>query len=175
MSSEARVRSVEALGDFRSHLIVFLSRSTGAVSKVTDEVKRARLWLETEQRTFWEGRLRRATRSLEQAQAELMTAKLSSFKDSVTMQEMEVRKAKRAVEEATEKLKRIRHWVREFDQLFAGHLRRLDSMSDYLVHDLPKGVAYLERTQRLLEDYVDGGGVRAPRQAPPDPAAGQES
>ena len=166
MSSEAKVRSVESLGEFRAHLIVFLSKSAMSIGKVTEEVKRARLWLETDQRNFWEGRLKRGMRALEQAQAELMTAKLSSFKDSVTMQEMEVRKAKRLVEEATHKLGRIKHWVREFDQLFSGHLRRLDTMTDYIVHDLPKGVAYLERAQRLLESYSESGG------SAPKPAAG---
>jgi hypothetical protein len=175
MSSEAKVRSVESLGEFRARLIVFLSKSSTAIGKVTEEVKRARMWVETDQRNYWEGRLKRGMRALEQAQAELMTARMSSFKDSVTMQEMEVRKAKRAVEEATEKLKRIRHWLREFDQLFAGHLRRLDSMSDYLVHDLPRGVAYLERTQRLLEDYAEGGGVRGVRPPSPDAPPGPDS
>jgi hypothetical protein len=175
MSSEAKVRSVESLGEFRARLIVFLSKSSTAIGKVTEEVKRARMWVETDQRNYWEGRLKRGMRALEQAQAELMTARMSSFKDSVTMQEMEVRKAKRVVEEATQKLSRIKYWVREFDQLFSGHLRRLDSMTDYFVHDLPKGVAYLERAQRLLEEYAESGGSGLKAVAGAPEVAGGES
>jgi hypothetical protein len=80
------------------------------------------------------------------------------------------------VEEATQKLSRIKYWVREFDQLFSGHLRRLDSMTDYFVHDLPKGVAYLERAQRLLEEYAEsgGGGLKAVAGAP-EVAGGERS
>ena len=175
MSGEAKVRSIDALGDFRAHLIVFLTKASGAIGKVSDEVKRTRMWLETEQRQFWEGRLKRGQRALEQAQAELMTARLSAFKDSATMQEMEVRKAKRVVEEATQKLSRIKHWTREFDQLFSGHLRRLDTMTDYFIHDLPKAVQWLDRAQRLLEAYAEtsGGPPRAagvpaqPEEGPP--------
>jgi hypothetical protein len=48
-------------------------------------------------------------------------------------------------------------------------------MTDYIVHDLPKGVAYLERAQRLLEEYAEsgGGGLKAVAGAPE--VAGGES
>ena len=56
---EANVTSVEVLERFRAQLVVYLADARRAVYGVGDDVKRARLWLEGEQRVHWEGQIKR--------------------------------------------------------------------------------------------------------------------
>ncbi len=78
MPQKAHVTSVEALEAFRSSLIVYVSKARPTLEEVTADVLRTRLWLETEQRTHWEGQVRRRAKELEQAQAALFSARISN-------------------------------------------------------------------------------------------------
>ena len=167
MIREANVSSVEVLERFRARLIVYLADARRAVHGVGDEVKRARLWLESEQRVHWEGEIKRRSRRLDQARAELMTARHSQFKDSVLMQERAVARALAAVDEATAKLAKVRQWTRMFDQQFVPLVRRVENLSDYLEHDMPPAVMTLLELQKALDAYVETD-TTAP--SPPSPS-----
>ena len=69
MPQQAQVRSVDALDSFRASLIVYLSQARPALEEVSAEVVRTRVWLETEQRNYWENQVRRRRKELEQAPA----------------------------------------------------------------------------------------------------------
>ena len=75
MANEAKVRSLDALESWRSSLIVFMTKARRAVDQAGEEVRRARNWVQTEQRLHWETELRKRTRKLEQFQAELLDRK----------------------------------------------------------------------------------------------------
>jgi hypothetical protein len=164
MADEARVRSVESLEYFRSALIVFLTKSRVAMGHAEDAVKRGRYWVEQEQHTHWMQELKKRSRKLAQAQQELLSARLSQFKDNVMLQERMMRRAKEAMVEAEEKLKSVKKWTREFDRLFDAAVKGLGHMSDYLEHDMPGAVAWLEQALRALSSYLErerpAGGVR---------------
>jgi predicted ATPase len=155
MADEARVRSVESLEYFRTSLIVFITKSRVAVGHAEDAVKRARYWLEQEKHTYWMQELKKRSRKLAQAQQELLSAKLSSFKDSVMLQEKMMRRAKEAVDEAEEKLRYVKKWTREFDRLFDAAVKGLGHLRDYMEHDMPAAVAWLEQALRALAAYLE--------------------
>ncbi len=159
MSTEANVRSIQALESFRAHMIVFLTKAKRSVDAASDEVKRTQHWVQQEQRVHWEGQIRRRSRALEQAEAELMTARLSSLRDSQTAQEAAVRKAKLALEEAQVKLRNVKRWERDFETTFGGHLKRLESVRHFLDHDLPKATHFLYQVQMILDSYTQMPGV----------------
>lgn len=167
MATEAKVRSVDALGAFRASLIVFVTRSRRAVDQVGEEVARTRQWLLNDQRLHWTEQLRKRTRAMEQAEQELFSAKLSTLKDSQTRQEHALRKAKHLVEEAEAKMKNVKIWSRDFDRIADPLVKKLDSVRHFLEHVMPKAIAYLETTQRILESYSE---TRPPVSAPPPPA-----
>ena len=52
MPPEARVTSIEALGDFRARLIVFIEKTSVAVDDALDDVSRTRQWLQSERPPF---------------------------------------------------------------------------------------------------------------------------
>ncbi len=176
MADEARVRSVESLEFFRSALIVFLSKARIGLGHAEDAVKKGRYWVEEEKHNFWIQELKKRSRKLAQAQQELLSAKLSSFKDSVMLEEKMMRRAKEAVAEAEEKLKNVKKWIREFDRLFDAQVKGLNHLGDFLEHDMPAGVAWLEQALRALASYLErerpSGG---PRPAAPDADALPES
>ena len=162
MATEARVRSVDALESFRASLIVFVTRSRRAIDQVSEEVARTRQWILNDQRMHWTEQLRRRSRAMDQAQQELFSAKLSTLKDSVTRQEHALRKAKLLFEEAETKMKQVKIWSREFDRIADPLVKKLDSVRHFLEHVMPKAIAYLETTQRILESYAE---------TPPPPSA----
>jgi hypothetical protein len=167
---QAKVTSLDALEAFRSSAIVFASKARRAVDQASDEVRRTRYWLEGDRKTFWENELRKRTRAFERAEQELVSARFSEFNESMHIQKAAMRKAQAAMGEATEKLRAIKTWSRNFDGLFDPMVKRLDTLRQYLEHDMPKAVAYLTQIITTLDSYTElmGGG---PVDAPPESGA----
>ena len=76
MAEKAQITSVEAIESFRAKLIVFLGQARPVLEEIGNEVVQTRLWLQNEQRTFWEHQLRLRGRRLEEAKQELFNAKV---------------------------------------------------------------------------------------------------
>jgi hypothetical protein len=166
MSEQAKVTSLEALERFRSSLIIFLDEAHRSVDEVQDEVRRTRMWVQLEQRGFWEREIRRRQQKVDMAVQELLSAKLSGLRDNVRAQEEAVRKAKTAVREAEEKHRNCRRWTRDFDHFVDPHTRKLEGLRHYLDADLPKALAFLLQAQHTLEAYAE---VHAPTVMRPKP------
>jgi hypothetical protein len=168
MPEQVKVTSIDALESFRASLIVFLNDAHRCVDEVGDEVRRTRYWIANDQRTHWEGELRRRKRTLELAEQELFSAKLSSLRDNISAQELAVRRAKEAVAEAEEKLLMIKKWNRNFDSCADPLVKRMEGLRHFLDHDMPKAIAYLVQAQRTLESYTE---IPAPQSEPLPPGA----
>ncbi len=163
MAAQVRVTSIEALETFRAHLIVFITQAHISVDEVSDEVRRTRAWIQNDQRTHWEGEIRRRRKLLDQAQQELLSAKLSGLRDRTATQELAVMRTKRAVAEAEDKLRIVKVWNRDYDHRSEPLVKGLDSLRHLLDVDLPKALAYLVQAQKTLESYAAGP---APTAAP---------
>jgi hypothetical protein len=64
------------------------------------------------------------------------------------------------VSAAEGRLKAVRKWIREFDEVFGPDLRVLELLRERMANDLGEASADLARTLRLLAEYSD---------APPPP------
>lgn len=155
MADKARVTSIDALEDFRAALLRYQQRARQALDEVSGELKRTRDWLAFERRTHWEGRVRKATRLLEQAKAEMMTARFSDLSADQSAQKLAVRKAQRMLEESEEGLRRTKRWIRDFDSLVEPAGRQLDSLRERVAVKFPKAVASMDRTINSLKDYAE--------------------
>ena len=142
---------------FRAALIVFTSQARPALEEVSGEGVRTRLWLENDQRRFWENERRVRSKKLEQAQQELWTARLSQFQDSTSLQIMAVHRAQRAVRDAEEKLAVLKKWGRELENRSAPLLKEVEQLHNILTAEMPKAVAYLAQVVRTLDAYADAG------------------
>jgi chromosome segregation ATPase len=164
MATHAKVTSVEALEAFRASLIVFLNKARSALDIETDEIRRVRSWIQNDRRTHWESEIRRRARALAQAEQELLSARMTKAADNLTIQQMAVRKARVALEEAEAKMRKVKIWMRDFDSTVDPLAKGLNSLRAYLDHDLPRGIAWLVETQKIMEGYME---VQKPAAAPP--------
>jgi hypothetical protein len=169
MEEQARISSIDALGTLRASFIVYQKKCRRAVDMSLDEVNRLRQWLLCDSRMHWEGQIKKWNQILSQARSELMTVRLSALVDRSTRHEEEVRKAERALAHAQEKLKATKRWARDFDIAAGPHVRRLESVRDHYVHQLPKAVAWLHQAELTLEAYSE----RRAFSSPATPAAAE--
>jgi hypothetical protein len=165
----ARITSLDALESFRAALIVFLTTGRRTADEVIEQVRRVRLWLQSDQRLHWESQIRKRRKALDTATQELFSARLSGLRSTTTAQENAVRKAKAAVAEAEEKLRNVKKWSRDYDHLVDPLVKRLEGLRYYLDYELPKGVHFLSEAQKTLEAYVSSPPAPAAPTPPPEP------
>jgi hypothetical protein len=172
MADKANVSSVDALEEFRSNLIVYVSKARPAIEEVSSDIQRTRSWVQDTQRLHWEAQLRKRNLVLEQAKQALSSARMAVFKKDATMEQIAVQRAKRAVEEAEAKLKIIKIWNRDFDGKVEPLVRQLEKLHTFLSHDIVQAGAYLGRAITTLQAYAQ---LTAPSLAPADlPAAAED-
>jgi hypothetical protein len=182
MAEKAHVTSVDAIEEFRSHLVLYLSKARPTLEEVSSDVTRMRLWLENDQRTTLEGLLRRRTKDLEQAQVALSSARMAALRSETSAEQMAVQRSRRALEETEGKLKRMKQWNREFDSRVEPLARQLEKLHTFLANDLGQAVAQLSRVVQALDSYADvaapatgaTAGPTSPQSSAESSAAGAE-
>jgi len=155
MAERAQVTSVEAIEAFRAALIIFLSKARPTLEEVSHDVLRTKLWVQNDQRNFWEKELRIRARALERAQAELFSARLSNLSEATGVQEMVFHRAQRAVREVEEKQAIIKKWDRELENRTEPMLKMVDQLLGYVTTDMVRAAAYLGEVVKALEAYAD--------------------
>jgi hypothetical protein len=155
MPERAHVTSVEALEAFRASLIVYLSKARPALEEVSADLVRMRLWLEQDQRRYWENQVRYRARLLQEAEANLFSARLSPLRDASAVEQTAVLHARRALSEAEDKLRYVKGWARKFLAECEPMMRPIASLEGLLAHDLARGVVWLTEAVKNLEAYAD--------------------
>jgi hypothetical protein len=153
MTGQAQITSVEAIESFRSKLIVFLTQARSVLDEAANELSRTRLWLQNDQRTFWEHQMRLRWRRLEEAKQELFNAKLSQFQESTALHLMAVQRNQRAVLEAEDHIGALKKWNRELENRAAPLMKQTEQLQGFLATDMTKAVAYLDQALKALDAY----------------------
>ncbi len=171
MATDVHVTSVDALGTFRSELIVFVAGAMRALDEALGEVNRTRQWIRHDQRFHWEGELRRRQKKLDEALQDLLSARMSSLRDDTSQTNM-VTKARRALREAEEKLRGLKHWERNFDLAVDPIMKQMGGLRTVLEHDMPKAIAFLANARQTLDLYSEQKtATNLPSDAVPKPEA----
>lgn len=168
MATQVRVTSIDALERFRASLIVFLAKARRSMDEVSDEVRRTRVWLQSDQRTHWETQLRRRRKVQEQAEQELFSAKLSGLRETTAAQQAAVHRARKAVAEAEDKLRMVKSWNSRYDACAEPLTKSLEGLRYFLDYDLPKGIAFLANAQRTLDAYAESAAPVTPSAPQPE-------
>ena len=155
----AHVSSVEALEDFRTHLIIYVSKARPALEEVSAEVARLKQWLENDQRIYWESQVRRRAKDLEEAQQALFSSKISNLRKETAAEQNAYHRARRALDEAENKVRRVKAWSREFDGRAQPLVKQMEKLHTLLAHDMVKAIASLGETADLLHRYAERAGV----------------
>lgn len=193
MSQRAHVTSVEALEAFRSRLIVYMTQARSALEEVSADVVRTRVWLENDQRLYWEKELRRRSRELDEAQQALFSARISNLKQESSMEELMVHRAKRLLDEGVARHRVVKQWNREFEGRVQPMVKQMEKLHTILSNDLVLATTYLTQAMGTLAAYAQvapptglaestasprsgpgGGAGESQRAATPDPSAPQK-
>jgi archaellum component FlaC len=167
VADKANVASIEALDRFRSNLVVYLERVNSILDEVSEEVKRTRIWLQTEQKLKLTQEMKRRNRELEMLEAEMFSARLSSLKTAKTGAQMQINKKRREIRSLEETMKAVAGWARNFDSTVEVEARKVEKLRFLLDSDMKHAVNFLSESIRLLDDYSSGG---MPASSSPPPA-----
>lgn len=153
MAQQAQITSVEAIESFRAMLVVYLSQMRSVLEEISRETVQTRLWLENDQRRFWEQELRRHQRRLEEARQELFNATLSKLQEASALHHAAVQRAQRGVHEAEAKLAILKKWDRELENQTAPLTKQVEQLHGFLIMDMGRAVAYLDQILNALAAY----------------------
>lgn len=180
MPVRANVTSVEAIKQFRSNVIVYVSKARPALEEVSAEVLRMRLWLQDTQKPHWEAQIKRRSKILEEAQQALFSARLGNLREPTSAEAAAVSKAKRSLAEAEDKLRITKLWIRDFDNRVDPLAKQLEKLHNILSVDLTKAIAFLTETVSTLDAYSEvmpssAGDLAAPSATVPPAAEGPDA
>ncbi len=157
MSDRAHVTSIESLEQFRSSLILFLERACLVLDEVSDEVKRTRIWLQSEQRIRLEHEKKRLNRDLEMLEQEMFTARLSKLQNAKTGLEMQINKKRRALLELEGTMRAVAGWLRNFDSGVETEARKVEKLRHMIDTDMKRSIVFLTASITNLDAYSSGG------------------
>ena len=157
--SGAHVTNLESLERFRSSLVLFLERANLILDEVGEEVKRTRIWLQTEQRLKLALEMKRIQRELEMLEAELFSARLSDLAQKKTGVQMLVNQKRRETRELEETQRKVAGWLRGYDSIVETEAKKVEKLRHHLDTDMVRAVTYLKEAILQLNAYSSGGEV----------------
>ena len=157
--SGAHITNLESLERFRSSLVLFLERANLILDEVGEEVKRTRIWLQTEQRLKLALEIKRIHRELEMLEAELFSARLSDLAQKKTGVQMLVNQKRRETRELEETQRKVGGWLRGYDSVVETEAKKVEKLRHHLDTDMVRAVTYLKEAILQLNAYSSGGEV----------------
>ncbi len=169
--AEAKVSSIDAIEAFRAALIVYATKMKPLLEDASDEALRTREWLAHDRRIFWENQMKIRRRKLEEAEQAVFSSRISNLREVSTAEQAAVRRAKAALTEAEDKLRMVKRWGQEFDNIVEPQVKELEGLHTELTNELPKAAAYLANLINSLHAYANvGAPVGGPPAAETSPA-----
>ncbi len=178
LMSQANVRSVDAIKDFKIALIAFAEDARVALDSMEMEIRQTRNWMERDQFAFWKSQVKRGHEQLAEARAELHRRKVSQINSDAVSdsdQKEAVRMAQRRLQEAEEKVERIKRWGPVLEHALSEYHSQAQPLGDRLSGSLVASIALLERMIRAIEEYTaieaPSAPVLPPASSPDTPAS----
>ncbi|HOW19739.1 MAG TPA: hypothetical protein PLC79_11935, partial [Phycisphaerae bacterium] len=154
------------------------------LSDADAEMQRMRIWLETEQHSYWRNQIQKRSELVARAKDAVLSKKLYKNIDGTRAAAIEEEKALqlavRRLEEANHKFENVRRYTQRLQKellLYQGQVQRL---ANAVQTEVPMAAARLEDLVASLEAYVAGGQpeepvaaaetAEEPRPATPPPA-----
>ena len=175
--SQANVRSVDALKDFKNALIAYAEEARNALNGVDMDVRRTRDWLERDQLMYWQMQVKKRNEQVSQARADLFRRQISqSGSESVSDadQKEALRLAIGRLRQAEEKLAKVKRWGPVLQHAIAEYNAKARPLGDRISGDLVASLALLDRMVASLDAYM---AIKAPtlREARPSTTSQAES
>ncbi|MBN1846031.1 MAG: hypothetical protein JW810_10130 [Sedimentisphaerales bacterium] len=172
MSRFAKVGSLDALKELRTHLCLFSHTAATALEEAGSESQRLLIWLKQTQYRHWKVELRRRTERFQAAKLELKrkqdieTSPLGGSYSFID-EKKALAAAQRALEEAQRKLKNIQRWIPLLERESLSFRGSAQGLMDLAEVGIPNACAALDRMMDSLEAYLK----LAPEAQRPEPMA----
>lgn len=153
MADKAHVTNVEVLETFRTQLMLFIEKANRSIEEVSEEVKRTRIWLQSEQKLKIQHEIKRRQKEIEQIEAEYYSARLANATERKTGIQMQLRKKKEQIRELEEKMRAVQGWLRHFDSKVEVEARKVEKLQSVLDSDMSRAVQFLNESAKALHDY----------------------
>jgi uncharacterized protein YgfB (UPF0149 family) len=155
MADKVNITDIEVLERFRISLILFVEKASAALDEVSEEVKRTRIWLQSEQKLNLEREMKRKQKELEQIEAEYFSARLSDLAEKKTGIQMLIRRKKQEMRELEDKMRAVQSWCRQFDSKVEVEARKVDKLSSMLDGDMGRAIQFLQEAAQNLREYTN--------------------
>ena len=154
--SQANVRSVDALRDFKNALITYAEEARNALNGVDMEVRRTRDWLGRDQLMYWQTQVKKRNEQVSQARADLFRRQISQGSGSVSDSDQKeaLRIAIQRLRKAEEKLAKVKRWGPVLDHAIAEYNSAARPLGDRISGDLVNSLALLDRMVASLDAYM---------------------
>jgi hypothetical protein len=155
--SQAQVKSIETLSDFRAALLSFCRGASDALVAVQMESQRTLDWLLHDQFSYWSRQVRERQEKVVQARNDLNRAKLartSGYEKDYTEQTDALRKAELRLAEAEDKVQRVRRWGHQVRRAIDDYQARARQLADKVGGDPPQIIGVMDRLLGALESYL---------------------
>ncbi len=157
MSSQADVRSIDALKDLRVALALFSEDALSALGAVDAEVRRTVRWLQHDRREYWQGQIKRRRELVASAQAEVFRRKLAKTADytpAYSEQKEALRRAEAGLREAEAKAALVKKWEPVLQQAALEYRASTRRIKNFASGEAPRAMALLDRLVDALEAYL---------------------
>ncbi len=157
MQEQVQVRSLEAIGEFRSSLVTFAQTATSVLQQCDALVLRLVQWVQQDQLEYWQAEFRRswdlvaqARRALEQCQQRY----LEGQRPTCYQERKALEAAKRYTRHAEEKLRTVRRWGTQVQQIWTQYRGSTQDLRQLLEGEMPRYLQLLDRLLEQLEKYI---------------------
>lgn len=169
MAESARVESIESLKLFKRALWKYQENASIALGEAESDIQRVMMWLEGEQRTFWNSEVRKRQDAVMRAKDALRQKQIfkspTGGRQSDVDEQKALQLAMRRLAEAEQKViavqKYTQHLRREM-MMYKGQVQRITTV---VSGDIPQAAHDLEAIIQRLEAYASGEGVATPEMA----------
>ncbi len=157
MADKANVTNVESLERFRSSLVIFVEKISVVLDEVSEEVKRTRVWLQSEQRMKLDHVMKRKQKELDMIQQELFTARMSNLANVKTGHKMKLNNKRREMREVEGKIRAVTTWLRNYDSTVETEARKVDKLRHFIDTDMIRALHFLAEAVKNLHAYSNPG------------------
>ena len=157
MSSQASVRSIDALKDLRVALALYGEDTLGALGAVEAEIRRTVRWLQEERPVYWQEQIKRRREQVSMARAEVFKKNLQKRPDytpPMSEQKENLRKAEASLQDAEKRYAAVKKWQPLFKQAVLEYHASVQRIKDLSAGDVPRAVNLLSRMIDSLEAYL---------------------
>ncbi|WP_435008101.1 hypothetical protein P12x_005376 [Tundrisphaera lichenicola] len=157
MSSQADVRSIEALKEFRAALALYAEETLGALGAVKMEARRTVQWVQQDRKAYWIDQIKRRRERVASARSEVARRRLAKTPEhnpAMSEQKELLRVAEASLREAEAKAILVKKWEPMLQQAVLEFQASIRRISDLAAGDIPRAMHLLGRLVDALEAYT---------------------